>query len=94
MNVSRGALIDSVALLDALRRHQIAGAALDVFEKELLPADSPLWKSDNRMDRATPCRADQKALGTALQADDGELTENHRGLAAAQRGEQNLRLLR
>jgi phosphoglycerate dehydrogenase-like enzyme len=47
INVSRGALIEQVSLLDALGEHRIAGAALDVFEKEPLPPDSPLWKSDN-----------------------------------------------
>jgi phosphoglycerate dehydrogenase-like enzyme len=47
INVSRGALIDQVALLDALGRHRIAGAALDVFEKEPLPPDSALWKTAN-----------------------------------------------
>lgn len=47
INVSRGALIDQVALIDALGRRRIAGAALDVFEKEPLPPDSPLWKADN-----------------------------------------------
>jgi phosphoglycerate dehydrogenase-like enzyme len=47
INVSRGALIDQVALLDVLGQHRIAGAALDVFEKEPLPPDSPLWKTAN-----------------------------------------------
>ena len=47
INVSRGAIVDETALCDALQRRSIAGAALDVFTKEPLPADSPLWKLDN-----------------------------------------------
>jgi phosphoglycerate dehydrogenase-like enzyme len=47
INVSRGALIDQMSLLDALGQHRIAGAALDVFEKEPLPPDSPLWTTAN-----------------------------------------------
>ncbi len=47
INVGRGALIDQPALADALRRKQIAGAALDVFEEEPLPTDSPLWPLEN-----------------------------------------------
>ena len=47
INVGRGPQIDEVALADALRSRRIAGAALDVFEKEPLPADSPLWGLDN-----------------------------------------------
>jgi phosphoglycerate dehydrogenase-like enzyme len=43
INVGRGSLINEPALVEALRNHKIAGAALDVFEKEPLPADSPLW---------------------------------------------------
>lgn len=47
INVGRGALIDETALAEALRQKQIAGAALDVFEKEPLPVDSPLWQLEN-----------------------------------------------
>jgi phosphoglycerate dehydrogenase-like enzyme len=43
LNVSRGAVIDERALIRALEQRQIAGAYLDVFEQEPLPADSPLW---------------------------------------------------
>jgi len=47
INVGRGAQVDEVALADALRNQRIAGAALDVFEKEPLPPDSPLWDLEN-----------------------------------------------
>jgi glyoxylate reductase len=42
VNTSRGPVVDEVAVAKALREKWIAGAALDVYEKEPLPADSPL----------------------------------------------------
>ncbi len=47
INVARGGVIDEAALIDALRNRVIGGAALDVFEQEPLPADSPLWHLPN-----------------------------------------------
>ena len=47
INIARGGVVDESALIEALRSNTIGGAALDVFEQEPLPADSPLWKFDN-----------------------------------------------
>jgi phosphoglycerate dehydrogenase-like enzyme len=47
INVGRGPLIQEPALIEAMHGRRIAGAALDVFDKEPLPADSPLWDLEN-----------------------------------------------
>jgi lactate dehydrogenase-like 2-hydroxyacid dehydrogenase len=47
VNTSRGPVIDEKALIKALEEKKIAGAALDVFEKEPTPLDNPLLKFDN-----------------------------------------------
>jgi phosphoglycerate dehydrogenase-like enzyme len=47
INIGRGALVDEAALLEALRKGTIAGAALDVFVEEPLPPQSPFWTAPN-----------------------------------------------
>jgi phosphoglycerate dehydrogenase-like enzyme len=47
ISVTRGGVVDEAALIDVLRQQRIAGAGLDVFEREPLPKESPLWELDN-----------------------------------------------
>jgi phosphoglycerate dehydrogenase-like enzyme len=52
INTSRGPIVDEAALIEALQARRIAGAAVDVFEVEPLPADHPFRKLENVL--ATP----------------------------------------
>ena len=77
INVSRGALVDAAALLHALRGGRLAGAVLDVFEPEPLPADDPLWDAPNVI--VTP-----HASGATLQFLDELIVENVRRYVAGE----------
>lgn len=64
VNVARGEIVDEPALETALQQGRIRGAALDVFDEEPLPADSPLWDLPNavvtpHMAGSTPKYADR-----------------------------------
>ena len=66
INVARGAVVDEDALATVLRQDVIRGAALDVFETEPLPSESPLWDLSNavvtpHMAGSTPRKADRVA---------------------------------
>ncbi|CAK8994707.1 D-3-phosphoglycerate dehydrogenase (PGDH) [Durusdinium trenchii] len=47
LSLGRGTCVDEAALIEVLQKKKILGAALDVFEKEPLVAESPLWALDN-----------------------------------------------
>lgn len=47
INVGRGSLLDETALIEMLQKKRLHGAALDVFEREPLPPESPLWTLPN-----------------------------------------------
>jgi len=47
INIARGAVVNEPALLEALEQKRIAGAVLDVFDREPLPPSHPLWRMDN-----------------------------------------------
>ena len=78
VNVARGGLVDTGALLDALRAGRIGGAALDVTDPEPLPTGHPLWDLPNCL--ITPHTADTEEMTQPLLAD--RIAENVRRLAA------------
>ena len=47
VNIARGSIIDELALIENLQNGKVRKAALDVFEKEPLPENNPLWSMDN-----------------------------------------------
>jgi glyoxylate/hydroxypyruvate reductase A len=49
VNISRGSIVDETAMIAALNSGQLSGAALDVFQQEPLPKDSPFWEMPNVM---------------------------------------------
>ena len=61
LNLARGPVVDELALITALQEGDIAGAALDVFEQEPLPKDSPLTGMDNVMLAPHNCNASPRA---------------------------------
>jgi len=80
VNVGRGGLVDTGALVRALRAGQIGGAALDVTEPEPLPDGHPLWDLPNCL--ITPHTADTEEMTRPLLA--VRIAENVRRLTAGQ----------
>ncbi len=84
VNVARGGVVDEVALAEALTTGQVAGAALDVFADEPLPADSPLREAPNLIltphlgastDEAQELVAQEIAEGVRAALADGDLSK-------------------
>jgi len=80
VNVARGGVVDTEALVEALHAGQIGGAALDVTDPEPLPAGHPLWDLPNCL--ITPHTADTEEMTEPLLA--RRIAENVRRLAVGQ----------
>jgi len=83
VNAARGRVVDEPALIAALERRQIRGAAIDVTVEEPLPADSPLWAMDHVL--ITPHTA-----GETSRYEDNVLAIMRENLARLWRGEKEL----
>ncbi|MDC7121165.1 phosphoglycerate dehydrogenase [Cellulomonas fimi] len=75
VNAGRGSTLDEDALLDAVRSGRLAGAALDVFDEEPLPATSPLWDEPRIL--VSPHAAGGRPVGAAAL-----VAENYAAFAA------------
>ena len=89
VNVARGSIVDEDALVETLQQGRLAGAALDVFETEPLPADSPLWSLPNvvitpHISGSTPDYYDRLA---------DIFEENYRHFVAGERDEMRNRIV-
>ena len=80
VNVGRGNCLDEDAVRAALREGRLAGAALDVFRQEPLPADSPLWETPGLM--VTPHISGNMTLDWTLERVVGIFTDNLKRYAA------------
>jgi phosphoglycerate dehydrogenase-like enzyme len=67
VNVGRALVVDQDAMLAALQRGHLGGAALDVFETEPLPPDSPLWQMPNVFVSPHCCDASPQSLERGLE---------------------------
>ena len=83
VNAARGRVVDEPALIAALERRQIEGAAIDVTVDEPLPAASPLWAMENVL--ITPHTA-----GETRRYEDNVLAIMQENLARLWRGESEL----
>jgi phosphoglycerate dehydrogenase-like enzyme len=80
INIARGPIVDEAALAAALKERRIGGAALDVFETEPLPVESPLWSLDNAILTPHISNSSPKVRGRSLAL----VTENVRRFKAGQ----------
>ena len=69
VNIARGGLVDTDALVDALRTGEIAGAGLDVTDPEPLPDGHPLWSDAAGRHHAAPGRHPGDGRAAARRAD-------------------------
>ena len=79
INTARGGLVDEDALVDALRSRHLAGAALDVFKVEPLPAASPLAQLDNVLLCPHMGGTDEESMALMAQLAAESIVELHQG---------------